>query len=272
MKTFDIEILSKRNTMIPCTITLPDNKENMPLFMMAHGFCSTRHENGTFPMLAEVLSNAGIATIRCDFPGCNDSKENHRYNCLENDMDNLDSMMEYMCKNYSINIKRIGMIGYSMGGKIVLHYTKRHPEIHTVALWAPAAMNGFSGTQSELGDPVWQQASYETAKKDGIYLYPNSFDNRIIPLSEEFFEQGLNSKANDYFSEFEGNIIMVHGDKDDIIPDKTLIQVANTANPKANFKHHIIKGANHGFGAWTNEPHQLKELVEITSNFIINVL
>lgn len=272
MKTFDIELLSKRNTLIPCTISLPDNEINMPLFIMAHGFCATRHENGTFKMLAEALSQANIATIRCDFPGCNDSKEDHRFNCLENDMDNLDTMIEYMCQHYSIDVNHIGMIGYSMGGKIVLHYTKRRPDIHTVALWAPAAMNGLNGPKSELGDPKWQQESYETAKKDGVYLYHNSFDSRIIPLSYEFFDQCLHSKANDYFSEFEGNLIMVHGDKDDIIPMDVLVKVASTVNPKANFKHHIIQGANHGFGAWTNEPHQMQELVEITSKFIIDVL
>lgn len=272
MKIIELNILSKRNTMIPCTITLPDNQENMKLFMMAHGFCATRHENGTFTMLAEELSHAGIATIRCDFPGCNDSKEDHRFNCLENDMDNIDSMMEYMIQNYSIDRNHIGMIGYSMGGKVVLHYTKRHPEIHTVALWAPAAMNALDGTASGLGDPEWQRSSFEIAKKDGVYLYPNDFDGRMIPLSFDFFNQCLNSKANDYFSEYTHNLIMVHGDFDDIIPCDVLNKVASTVNPKANFIHHIVKGANHGFGAWTNEPHQMKELVEITSKFIIDVL
>ena len=113
MKTIDLEISSKRNTMIPCTITLPDHQENMKLFMMAHGFCATRHENGTFTMLAEELSNAGIATIRCDFPGCNDSKEDHRFNCLENDMDNLDSMLEYMIQNYFSSCLKLIFISIS---------------------------------------------------------------------------------------------------------------------------------------------------------------
>jgi len=272
MKSFDLLLTSVRNTEIPCTITLPDNQKKMPLLLMAHGFCATRHENGTYVMLAERLSQAGIATIRCDFPGCNESKENHKYNCLENDMDNLDTMLAYMKQNYSIDEERLGMIGYSMGGKIVLHYTQRHPEIKTVALWAPAAMNGMSGTGSELGDPQWLANGLDIAKKEGVFLYPNSFDDRIIPLSKEFFEQCLASLANDYFSAFEGNLIMVNGDKDDVIPPETLQKVADTANSKANFKHHVVAGANHGFGAWTNEPHQMEELVSTTAEFLIQVL
>lgn len=272
MKSFDLELLSKRNTMIPCTITLPENEEKMPLLLMAHGFCATRHENGTYKMLAEKLSEAGIATIRCDFPGCNESKESHLFNTLENDMDNLDTMLDYMKTTYSIDETRIGMIGYSMGGKVVLHYTQRHPEIKTMALWAPAAMNGMGGTSSELGNEEWLNKGLETAIKEGVFQYPNSFDDRIVPLSEQFFRQCMNSKANDYFSAFEGNIIMVNGDLDDVIPYQTLDKVAATVNEKANFKHYIVKGANHGFGAWTNQPEQMVELVDVTGEFLIKGL
>ena len=105
MKSFDLLLSSARNTEIPCTITLPDNQEKMPLLLMAHGFCATRHENGTYVMLAERLSDAGIATIRCDFPGCNESKENHKFNCLENDMDNLETMLDYMKQNFLKKMK-----------------------------------------------------------------------------------------------------------------------------------------------------------------------
>ncbi|MBR3694083.1 MAG: alpha/beta fold hydrolase [Erysipelotrichales bacterium] len=272
MKTFDIELVSKRNTMIPCTITLPEEQSNMPLFLMAHGFCATRHENGTYKMLAEKLSEAGIATIRGDFPGCNDSLEDHRYNNLENDMDNLDTLLEHMCTTYSIDPNRIGMIGYSMGGKIVLHYTKRHPEIKTMGLWAPAAMNGMSGTHGNLGNIEWLNNCLEIARREGVFLYPNTFDDRIIPLGVEFFEQCMASRACDYLAEFEGNVVMVCGSKDDIIPLETLNEVASHANPNANFLQHVVEGANHGFGAWTNEPHQMEELVEVTSRFIIDVL
>lgn len=270
MESFDLNIKSKRGTRIPCTVVLPDKGGKLPLVLMAHGFCATRHENGTFVMLAEKLAEAGIASIRGDFPGCNESEESHEFNNLENDMDNLDSLLAYMKEYCDIDEYRVGMVGYSMGGKVVLHYTKRHPEISVMGLWAPAAMNGIeTGSDSDLGNPEQMKAWYDIALRDGVYLYHNSFDGRIIPLGKDFFDQVANSKAQDYFSEFDGHVILVNGDKDNIIPADLLQKVAESVHPDADFVHHVVKGANHGFGAWTNEPHQLEELVSITSDFII---
>lgn len=268
MKIIDMKLLSKRESEIVCTVTLPEVENKMPILLMAHGFCSSRHENGTFKMLAEKLAYAGIASIRCDFAGCNESQENHQFNNLENDMDDVDTMLAYMKETYKIDDTRIGILGYSMGGKIALHYTKRHPEIRVVGLWAPAAMNGLTGTGSELGNISEMERWSEIAHRDGFYPYHNSFDGRIVPLGSAFFDQVLNSKANDYFSEFDGHIIMVNGDADDIIPPDVLQQVADCANKKADFVHHVVKGANHGFGAWTNEPHQMDELVQVTFEFM----
>lgn len=272
MKIIDLEIPSNRGTMIPCTITIPENQTKIPLLLMAHGFCATRHENGTFVMLAEKLEEAGIASIRCDFPGCNDSKEDHRFNNLENNMDNLDTLLLYMKENFDIDEHRIGMLGYSMGGKVVCHYTQRHPEIKTMALWAPAAMNGLVGTGGDLGNEEMMRQWQKIAENQGAYLYDNPFDDRIIPLGKDFFEQCLNSKANDYLSAFEGNVIMVNGDLDDVIGPEVLEKVASTINPKAVFKHYVVRGANHGFGAWTNQPYQMEELVQVTAEFLIKAL
>ena len=141
-----------------------------------------------------------------------------------------------------------------------------------MGLWAPAAMNGMSGTHGNLGNIEWLNNCLEIARREGVFLYPNTFDDRIIPLGVEFFEQCMASRACDYLAEFEGNVVMVCGSKDDIIPLETLNEVASHANPNANFLQHVVEGANHGFGAWTNEPHQMEELVEVTSRFIIDVL
>ena len=273
MESFELSIESPRGTEIPCTVVLPEKSGKLPLMLMAHGFCATRHENGTFAMLAEKLAEAGIASIRCDFPGCNESKESHEFNNLENDMDNLDALLNYMKEYADIDELRVGVAGYSMGGKVALHYTKRHPEISVVSLWAPAAMNGIStGGGSDLGNPELMKEWSEIAHRDGLYPYHNSFDGRIVPLGKDFFDQLMNSKANDYFSEFDGHLIMVNGDADDIIPPELLQKVADSAHPDADFVHHVVKGANHGFGAWTNEPHQMEELVCVTADFIIKNL
>ena len=66
MESFEIKIESKRGTEIPCTVVLPDKGGKLPLVLMAHGFCATRHENGTFTMLAEKLAEP-FKFVRVDF-------------------------------------------------------------------------------------------------------------------------------------------------------------------------------------------------------------
>ena len=68
MESFELKIESKRGTDIPCTVVLPDKGGKLPLVLMAHGFCATRHENGTFTMLAEklaVLESRGVQVLNC---------------------------------------------------------------------------------------------------------------------------------------------------------------------------------------------------------------
>ena len=232
MESYECKVVSKRGTDIFCTVVLPEKGGKLPLMLMAHGFCSNREENGSFGKLAGKLAEAGIASIRCDFAGCGQSTESHEFNSLENNIDDLDACLAYMKEYLDIDEFRVGAAGYSMGGKVVLHYTKRHPEISVISLWAPAAMNGIAtGTGSDLGDLEKVRKWNEIAQREGVYPYHNSFDGRIVPLGKDFFDQVLNSKANDYFSEFDGHVIMEMGDQDDIIPQSLLNQVAETAHP-----------------------------------------
>ena len=82
----------------------------------------------------------------------------------------------------------------------------------------------------------------------------------------------LELKPADAIRDYEGNVLIVHGDMDDIVP----LDVAhNTYNSLTTPKHkqlEIIKGANHGFGLWTDEMHQSQELVLKTTEYFLNKL
>jgi pimeloyl-ACP methyl ester carboxylesterase len=272
MKKQDCFVTSKRGTQIPCSVVIPQGENPMPLVLMAHGFCATRDENGTFPMLAEKLAAAGIASIRCDFPGCHDSKESMVAYTVENCQDDLDSVLAYMEEQIPVLAGHVGVVGYSLGGRVTLHYTKRHPEIRTIALWAPAAMNGFEDMEDGFGDAATIQNRLEVSARDGYYPYENDFDGTIKTLSYDFWKQMQESRAREYFHEFTGNCIMVYGDQDVTVKHQVLDVIATESNPQADFVCHVVSGANHGFGAWTNEPEQMVELTDATAAFLIEKL
>lgn len=272
MKKYDCLVTSVRNTGIPCSVVIPKGEGPMPLVLMAHGFCATRDENGTFPMLAEKLAAAGIASIRGDFPGCHDSGETMIPYTLENCQDDLDRMYVYMQEQIPVMTGHVGVVGYSMGGRITLHYTRRHPEIGTIALWAPAAMNGFEGLEEGFGGAEAVREYLEVSRRDGYYPYENAFDGTVKTLSYEFWKQMSESRAREYFRQYTGNCILVYGDQDTTVRHELLDEIAAEADPAARFVCHVVAGADHGFGAWTNHPEQMAELTEVTAAFLIDHL
>lgn len=60
---------------VPATVVIPDGEGPFPAVVMNHGHGGGRQEGGGFERLAKALADAGILTIRMDFPGNGDSKE-----------------------------------------------------------------------------------------------------------------------------------------------------------------------------------------------------
>lgn len=269
MNQTDKIIKSKRNTDIHATLVLSNDKTSKKGLIMVHGFKADRTEGGRFIELAHNLALKGINCICMSFPGCGDSTEDFFNYTLDNCLDDIDTCVNYMVENIGIDLKETGMVGYSMGGRLSCLYVKKHPEIKSVALWAAASYNSkpeesFQGSRFD--------EMIDEAKANGVCLRKNNFDNSTLNFSLDFLNNMLELKPADAIRDYEGNVLIVHGDMDDIVP----LDVAhNTYNSLTTPKHkqlEIIKGANHGFGLWTDEMHQSQELVLKTTEYFLNKL
>ncbi len=272
MNEVKVMIKSIRDTQIPCTVVVPKVEGKMPLVLMAHGFCSNREENGMFTNLAIDLAKQGIASVRCDFAGCGESQESHSVCSLGSNMNDLDACLAYMKENYAIDEQSLALLGYSMGGKVVTHYSEKHPEIKVLGLWAPAIMNKLESIAGDCAPIYVQEEALKEAKENGAYMYANTFDDRIIPIGMNFIEQILEAYTADVFSQFKGTSLIVAGDLDDIIPIEELNKFKENYHEENKFNYHVVQGANHGFGAWTSQPEQGKELISTTLEFFVGAL
>ena len=86
-------IPTKRNTETSGIVTLPENNEKMPLVIMCHGHGGSKEEGGGFDDIAAALAEAGIASIRVDYPGCGESKEDFTLNTMTNMLDDTESAL-----------------------------------------------------------------------------------------------------------------------------------------------------------------------------------
>ena len=164
-KSEDITIVSKRDTEIPATVVIPETEGIYPYVVMLHGFMGERGGCENFEPIANALAEQGIASIRIDFPGCNESQEPYTEYTLTNMQDDVASAIECMKTTYKGDEDRVGLVGHSMGGRVAALYL--NDSITAAALLSPAANSGFSGLADFLGGMEEVERMYAEAKENG---------------------------------------------------------------------------------------------------------
>lgn len=264
VKKQDIEIPGNR-TNIKATIFIPEGTQsNMPLVLMCHGFTGTRNGDGDngghFNELGNKLAQNGVAAVTITFSGCQDSNEDMTKYTLENMKSDMTSAINYMKSNYSIDSGKIGLVGHSMGGRVVSDYLSNN-SVSTAAIWAPADGDGLSGLEF-LGD---YSAYYETAKQNGTVTTGGNFN---VTLSKEFFDQMNNSHPTQNIKQFSGKLLAIF-DSDDrdgngLISSNTVNAVKSAVSSQGGTYRELQ--SNHNFS--TGEGEQIED---ITLEFLGNV-
>ena len=260
MKTLDTVIRSRRDTEIPVTIVETD-RTPCRLLICAHGFKANRTEDGRFLQVAQTLAEDGITSIMMGFPGCDVSTEDFLNYSLSSCMDDIDACYEYMKKNYEIDPDHVGMIGYSMGGRLTALYIRKHTEIRCIGIWAGACYDGFGG-DSFLG--VKTDAMRNEAKEKGYCDFYNIFDDTYIKLSRQLIEDMESRSPIEGLKEYTGSAIVVHGDQDITVPYEHAHDTYASLIHAEDRKLVTVAGADHGFGAWDDHPELSKQLTDST--------
>ena len=156
-----------REAEVPAVITMPDTEEAVPMVVLCHGHGGNRDEGLGFPAVAQKLAELGVASIRMDFPGCGESTEAFTDNVLTNMKADVVAAVEYATTEYNVDPARVGIFGYSMGGRISLELLAEDAyDFAAVGLLAPAAdtedmKNLFGGTEN------WDKMKSEAATEKG---------------------------------------------------------------------------------------------------------
>lgn len=248
----DVSIMNGARA-VPATVVVPDGTGPFPAVVMNHGHGGGRQEGGGFERLAKALAKSGIMTIRMDFPGTGDSKAPFSDGSLTNMISDSNASLAYLLKNYPADPNRLGILGYSMGGRLALTIaaTPDNP-YKAVGLLAPSAAPGKSlllyfagGSETEF------ERLYAEAKGPKGYADYTTQYGQKQQLGLAWFDEMLASHPLDSISAYKGPMLVVHGDKD------TTILAAETdsviaAYPKASFV--LVPDADHGYGFYSDQP------------------
>lgn len=258
--------IESRGTQIPVTLVAPGRREeSTPLVLLIHGHGGTRHEAGGFTQVAQALAQQGIASIRMDFSGCGDSKESFALNNLSNMLADIEAAKAYAQDNLKVDTTRLGMLGYSMGGRLAILYSPS-ASFKAMALWAPAATDGAGSMTASLGGAKRYNAMKNQAEVEGFAPYTTSWGQQQ-KLGYQWFVDMENSNPGNLVRQFDGHLFVLSGSLDTVVKPVVSQTVYQQANNAASRKFHSVEGADHGLGLFTNQPELTAEAVSATSAF-----
>jgi len=244
---------------VPATVVVPDGTGPFPAVVMNHGHGGGRQEGGGFAKLAKALADAGIMTIRMDFPGSGDSKEPFTEGYLSNMISDSNASLVFMLANFPADPSKLGILGYSMGGRIALTIAQEPSSPYkAVGLLAPSANPGkslalyFAGSEAEF-ERLYAEASGDKGYADYTTQY-----GQKQQLSKTWFDELLASSPLEGIAAYKGPMLIVTGDKDTVIQPAEIAAV-QAAYPAATTV--VVPEADHGYGFYSDQP-EVTKLVE----------
>lgn len=277
----DLSFPSQRGTNIRATLTVPDQEGSLGLVVMCHGFTGNREGDGHFQPLAQTLAQNGIATIRLDFAGNGSSDEPFTAYTLTSMYDDIESAITYMKANYDIDDSRIGLLGHSMGGRVVtLHLSD---SIAAAALWSPANNDGLDGLEfldhTAEGREALRTAAAESEEQ--CVSLPNWGDTTI---SSAFIEEMAESRPWEVLRAYRGALLVSFaGGDEELLSQQTIdgtleaAAAAHAAGADYTSLYGQFKTANHNYnGTLDGDPVEgiaiAANLEEQTARFFIQAL
>ncbi|MEL6301450.1 MAG: alpha/beta fold hydrolase [Pseudomonadota bacterium] len=262
-------MIASRDTQIPVTYVIPPsaNEQALPLVLLVHGHGGTREEAGAFTRLAAQLAARGIASIRMDFPGCGESEEPFYNNNLTNMKADVLSAYEYVQRWAYIDLNRVGIVGFSMGGRIAAELSQDGERYAAMVLWAGALENGASEFTNMLGGEAEYAALKELARTEGYVPY-ETFWGQKQQLGAQWFDDLEASMPLDAIERYTGSLLLIHGQADEVVPPVVSRRAEAAAGNAAVVSLIEIPGADHGFGLFNDQPQFSVELIDQTVRFL----
>jgi dienelactone hydrolase len=261
--------VSSRGVEIPVTYVrpIPRQDETFALVVMAHGHGGTRNEAGGYTRVAESLASHGVASIRMDFPGCGDSTESFQLNTLSNMLLDIEASRDFALTQSNVDDDRVGLLGFSVGGRLVLLTSSLDKSYKAIATWAPVGANGVDTEFEMLGGSDAYTTLRNQAMEEGYVPFTTQW-GQDQELSAQWFTDMEESKPLDSIREFEGPLFVLYGDQDNVVLPRIPESVIAAAVRSPDVVRHIVKGADHGLGLFTDEFALSEEAVVTTVEFL----
>lgn len=255
---------------IPAILTLPvPSGEAGPAVLLLHGTGSHKDEVGNqYKNLADELAAAGIASLRIDFAGTGDSKQDYSAYSVSGAVSDAQKAFGYLANLNEVDGERIGVVGYSQGGTIAIQLAAQNDKVKALCTWAGAPT--MAASINEAGSEMNNLFKAAKNSKEGYVLRDMGFTKLNFGL--KWFEEMSVLDGLKDIAAYKGALLAINGDEDTSVPVENayaIVEAAGSADAQAL----IIKGADHLYGALDESPNPLtKELRDSTVAWFLRKL
>ncbi|QAT62462.1 alpha/beta fold hydrolase [Acidilutibacter cellobiosedens] len=221
------------------------------VLLFNHGFVGNKITPHRMAVnLSRKILDMGITTVRFDCVGAGDSEGDYEYMTINGEVEDTLNVVEVLKKDF--NMKKLFMMGYSMGGAIAaLSAAEVNPD--ALILWSP------------VSNPFWNFYHLIGHEKFMKGINGNDVDVEGDMVSRKFFEDIIKIDPIRKIKNFENPVRIIHGSKDnDILPINSIAYKSVLRDVKVKF----IDEADHCYSSAKFQ----SQLIEETSKFIIELL
>jgi alpha/beta superfamily hydrolase len=207
----------------------------LPTIIILHGFGGNKMgPHFTFVKFSQILAESGFASIRFDFAGSGESDGEFINMTLSGELEDAKNILDYVKTLNFVDTSKIGVVGFSMGGAVASILAGiRREDIKSLCLWAPA------GNMAEIVVNNFIAEGYPEFLIKGYH----EFEGQMIGKS--FVEDISKIDIYGIASEYNGNVLLLHGDTDEVVPLNASHKYLEHYGQKARLN--IIRGADHLF-------------------------
>jgi pimeloyl-ACP methyl ester carboxylesterase len=224
-------------------VALLDGDLDGAVVISCHGMLSSK--NGTkHELLAGLLAERGISTLRFDFAGRGESDGALFDLSYSNEMEDLSDVIDQLAAR---QVNRFGLFGSSMGGAVALMTAARDERV--VALATLAAVAHPESVEDRYAAEVasWRERGW--------------FETGEGRIGAGFIEDAAQHNLIASVRVLRAPILVLHGDNDEVVPCSDAHDIAAAAR---NVSLEIVMGADHRF----SDPVHLRPAMARVADFL----
>jgi len=241
---------SKGNS-LSAILSDPTGDKEKPIIIFCHGFTSSKNSR-TWLALEPILNEKEISTFRFDIFGHGESEGKFENITISEAVDDILNVINYLKdKGYS----KIGLVGSSFGGMASIMTASETDDLFVLALKSPVS------DYYEVDTKRRTKKEIEEWKTKGFVIHKSGIVGEKR-LNYSFFEDFKNNDAYEAAKEIKIPTLIVHGDKDTVVP---IEQSKKTAAIIKDCRLEIIEGVGHDY----SKPEDFDKMIKLIAEFIV---